>query len=302
MVRSIGTATVSAVLALVLGLAAIGGAVYIGWDFDQDYQGALSADGVVTSLNAGGSHPEIEFTTATGETVSYPQGGMIFGYQPGDRVRVLYLPSAPRETATLDAFGARYSWACFLGAAGCMPLVLGVVMLIWLRRPKGDDGIRARLRWQEHGPVARMRPQRIRIAGSLGIGVALLALARFVMPGAYTWATGGGMVAWGLYLAFVRVTRISFERQWLLVESGWGSKRLEISFETIMRFEPRADVGNAVFAVSADGTAARVPITLDPINLVSRPGNRPAFPAPIEYAEFVARRMNVMFAAARRAS
>lgn len=54
---------------------------------------AQAVDGQVERLNAGGSHPQIAFTTATGQRVSYPQGGMIFGYEPGQPVRVLYDPA-----------------------------------------------------------------------------------------------------------------------------------------------------------------------------------------------------------------
>jgi hypothetical protein len=45
-----------------------------------------TARGTVVRLNAGGSHPEIRFTTASGEVVDYPQGGLIFGYRVGVRV------------------------------------------------------------------------------------------------------------------------------------------------------------------------------------------------------------------------
>ena len=38
---------------------------------------AKAASGLVVKLNAGGAHPEIRFTTATGQTIEYPQGGMI---------------------------------------------------------------------------------------------------------------------------------------------------------------------------------------------------------------------------------
>lgn len=48
---------------------------------------AQTADGIVSDLNAGGSHPEIAFTTGSGEKISYPQGGFIFGYQKDQPVR-----------------------------------------------------------------------------------------------------------------------------------------------------------------------------------------------------------------------
>ncbi len=67
---------------------------------------AQIADGHVERLNAGGSHPQVAFTTAAGEQVSYPQGGMIFGYKPGQAVRVLYRPARPDLEPALDTFGA----------------------------------------------------------------------------------------------------------------------------------------------------------------------------------------------------
>ncbi|WP_323048561.1 DUF3592 domain-containing protein [Paraburkholderia sp.] len=52
---------------------------------------AVAVPGRVVALNAGGSHPQIEFTNKTGERISYPQGGWIAGYKVGDKVTVLYL-------------------------------------------------------------------------------------------------------------------------------------------------------------------------------------------------------------------
>lgn len=44
---------------------------------------ARTADGIVSHLNAGGSYPEIVFTTGSGEKISYPQGGFFFGLSAG---------------------------------------------------------------------------------------------------------------------------------------------------------------------------------------------------------------------------
>ena len=70
---------------------------------------ARTADGVVFELSAGGSHPQIRFNKAAGEVVEYSQGGMIFGYQVGDRVKVLYEVQAPRRTACIDTVGALWA-------------------------------------------------------------------------------------------------------------------------------------------------------------------------------------------------
>ena len=79
---------------------------------------SATADGSVIRLHAGGSHPQIEFTTPSGETVSYSQGGFIFSYRVGDRVRVRYDPANPRATASLDTIGALWFPPLLLAALG----------------------------------------------------------------------------------------------------------------------------------------------------------------------------------------
>ncbi len=79
---------------------------------------AASADGVVERLNAGGSHPQIRFTTDSGASISYAQGGLIFGYRPGDPVRVMYRPDRPQATARLDSIGAMWAMPLLLGLLG----------------------------------------------------------------------------------------------------------------------------------------------------------------------------------------
>ncbi len=86
---------------------------------------ASSALGTVVSLNAGGSHPEIRFTTSSGEVVECPQGGFIFGYQVGDRVTVLYDGQSPHE-ACVDATGALWGVPIFLLVIGGVFTVVGV--------------------------------------------------------------------------------------------------------------------------------------------------------------------------------
>ena len=78
---------------------------------------AARAAGEVVRLNAGGSHPEVRFETAAGQRVSYPQGGLVFGYAVGDRVAVLYDPARPRR-AVVDTPGARFGFAGIGVAAG----------------------------------------------------------------------------------------------------------------------------------------------------------------------------------------
>ena len=89
------------------------------WRFSQH---ALIAQGVVTRLEAGGSHPEIRFTTQAGEVVTYSQGGAVFGYRAGQPVRVRYDPTAPRARANVDTWLA--TWGVALGVA-----LLGLMFL-----------------------------------------------------------------------------------------------------------------------------------------------------------------------------
>jgi Protein of unknown function (DUF3592) len=103
------------------GVVLIGGsmaAIAITYRFTQT---AVAVPGVVTKLNAGGSHPEIKFTTQTGEPIEYAQNGLIFGYRPGDAVRVLYQPGEPRS-AMIDTIGAKWGFPL-------MFLVMGGVFL-----------------------------------------------------------------------------------------------------------------------------------------------------------------------------
>lgn len=94
---------------------------------------AASAEGVVTGLNAGGSHPEIRFMTSHGQTVSFPQGGFIFGFRAGDRVRVLYDPKDPAGSATLVNPGALWFSTLLPGCLGLLFLMLSGIA--WWRIP-----------------------------------------------------------------------------------------------------------------------------------------------------------------------
>jgi hypothetical protein len=93
---------------------------------------AERASGSITKLNAGSSHPDVEFTTASGETVQYAQGGNI-SYKVGDRVTVLYDPSDPHGSATLDDPGALWFPRNLTGGLGAFMLVMGAMSMIKFR-------------------------------------------------------------------------------------------------------------------------------------------------------------------------
>lgn len=91
---------------------------------------AAHAPGVVTQLNAGGSHPEIQFTAASGQVVRYPQGGMISGYRPGEKVSVLYHPSRPNDGPSLDTFGALWGMWIMLFVMGAVFVGAGSLLML----------------------------------------------------------------------------------------------------------------------------------------------------------------------------
>ncbi|MGO4449725.1 DUF3592 domain-containing protein [Phyllobacterium sp. TAF24] len=72
----------------------------------------------VVALNAGGSHPQIAFVTRNGEQISYPQGGLVFSAKVGDHVEVRYLADSPKQSATLNQFGAIWSLTILLAGLG----------------------------------------------------------------------------------------------------------------------------------------------------------------------------------------
>jgi hypothetical protein len=78
---------------------------------------ASSAQGVVVRLNAGGSHPQVKFTTKEGREISYPQNGLVFGYKSGDKVKVMYNSQHP-QNAEIDTFGALWGFPVLLFILG----------------------------------------------------------------------------------------------------------------------------------------------------------------------------------------
>ncbi len=91
--------------------------------------GAVVADGAVTRLNAGGSHPQIAFRTRDGATVSYPQGGMIAGFRVGQAVRVYYDPADPSGSAMVRSFGSVWGSSLALAICGAGLLAAGLASI-----------------------------------------------------------------------------------------------------------------------------------------------------------------------------
>ena len=96
-------------------------------------QRTVVAQGHVVRLNAGGSHPEIEFVAASGQKVSYPQGGLVAGWRVGDVVPVRYDPAAPARAPCIDRVTAIWTVAIGLLFAGLVTLgALLAVAAGWL--------------------------------------------------------------------------------------------------------------------------------------------------------------------------
>ncbi|WP_118186152.1 DUF3592 domain-containing protein [Paraburkholderia phosphatilytica] len=90
---------------------------------------SILVPGEVVRLNAGGSHPQVDFVTKAGEHVSSPQGGMIWGMKVGQAVEVRYLAEDPLPTATLNRFGTIWGLTVFLAAMGFGFIVAGLCNL-----------------------------------------------------------------------------------------------------------------------------------------------------------------------------
>jgi hypothetical protein len=258
-----------------------------------EYRDALLADGEVIATPYGGSHPEIRFSPTAGEPITFTQGGLISGYVVGDQVRVRYFVGNPREhPAKLDSIGAFYGFELVPGALGIIAMLAGLTSFIVAR-----GTVQQQLRWQEDGLLARMRPKWIRIiatyAGAVWIAGASLG----------TGMRAFGLVAipclgWALYLTFVRATQISFERGTLVIDSGRYPKRFEANLAEIDRFEVRVENGAHTVHAVRGGASIKLPIRLESLELVSRPGNRMVAAAPPEHAAFVAARLTKMLEAA----
>ena len=113
--------------------------LYLTFWLVQDRLGFLAqaqrAQGHVSALNAGGSHPQIDFTDATGQVVSYPESGFIFGYAVGDPVTVLYRAEAPASTAIIEDRGALWGVSLMMGLFALVFSAGGGGHLgAWLRR------------------------------------------------------------------------------------------------------------------------------------------------------------------------
>ncbi len=115
------------ILFIVVGIGLLVVAIAVGVSINAFISKAVAAEGKVVEVRFGGSHPQIEFTSATGQRISYPQGGFIFGYKLGDRVRVLYDPAEPLNSACINEFGALWFTPLILSIIGLFCGVSGLL-------------------------------------------------------------------------------------------------------------------------------------------------------------------------------
>ena len=87
---------------IVVAILVMGSATASGMGTWRWLQRTTVAPGRVTRLNAGGSHPQIEFTTASGQKVDYAQGGLTGQWRVGDVVQVRYDPAVPDHAPCVD--------------------------------------------------------------------------------------------------------------------------------------------------------------------------------------------------------
>jgi hypothetical protein len=124
-----------AIFFIVVGTALLIGAMVTAVGVRRFMNESLVAEGRVVSLNAGGSHPQIAFTTRHGEQISYAQGGWIGGYAAGDAVRVRYREADPARSASIDSVGALFFWPLLMAVLGGVFAAGGIAE--WISRSKG---------------------------------------------------------------------------------------------------------------------------------------------------------------------
>lgn len=95
------------------------------WRFKQV---ASRTQGAVIRESYGCHHVDVRFRTVSGETIDYPQNGDIC-LHTGQQVPVLYDPSMPRMTATVDSAGALWGVTFWVGVVGLIFFVGSILTL-----------------------------------------------------------------------------------------------------------------------------------------------------------------------------
>jgi hypothetical protein len=94
--------------------------------------------GEVVKLNAGGFHPEVKFTTQTGEQISFA-GSSTYRTDIGDRLEVRYLTNEPR-LARLNQIGDIWAIEIFISAFAAIFIIGGVFGMRLRANWRGSNG------------------------------------------------------------------------------------------------------------------------------------------------------------------
>lgn len=89
---------------------------------------AQRAPGIVISEAFSCTHPEIQFTTLTGELIKYSQGGVVC-FHENETIQVLYNLTNPKETACANTFGALYFLTLIFALLGLIFVLLRVFVM-----------------------------------------------------------------------------------------------------------------------------------------------------------------------------
>ncbi len=93
-------------------------------------QNAAHAKGEVTRQTSGKHHVDVQFTTADGQVITYPQNGFI-SYEEGDVVTVYYDPKDPQGSRYTNGIAALWGHtiSVSLFAFGFLIMALGLMFL-----------------------------------------------------------------------------------------------------------------------------------------------------------------------------
>lgn len=115
--------------AIVIGVGLLVAAAISAQSTREFLRTSIVVPGLVVKLNAGGYHPEIQFTTKTGQQISYPQGGIVTKVELGQRVEVRYQADDPDGSATMNVFAAIWDSTIVFAFMGVVAIMCGIMNL-----------------------------------------------------------------------------------------------------------------------------------------------------------------------------
>jgi hypothetical protein len=85
-----------------------------------------TATGTVVRLNAGGKHPQIEFTANNGQRVTFSGSSFLHFTEIGEQVDVRYNPARPGQ-AFIDGIWSIWGWSVIASAVGFILALAGLM-------------------------------------------------------------------------------------------------------------------------------------------------------------------------------